>query len=88
MLGASGWWFCWVGVVDEDRRVARLVAGGCWVCIEVFSSMLRSLGDDFSVLKFACACEEDCEGDNRRMAGRVAHKKTGVSGKAGRRSEE
>eukprot|EP00913_Durusdinium_trenchii_P020351 g19118.t1 len=38
----------------------------------------RSLGDDFSVLKFACACEEDCEGDNRRMAGRVAHKKTGV----------
>eukprot|EP00438_Fugacium_kawagutii_P036690 Skav200922 [mRNA] locus=scaffold2433:192893:196702:+ [translate_table: standard] len=33
---------------------------------------------DFMVLKFACTCEEDCSGDNRRMVGRVAHKKTGV----------
>lgn len=34
--------------------------------------------DDIIVLKFACECEEDCEGDNKRMAGRFAHRATGV----------
>jgi len=38
----------------------------------------RALGSDFAVLKFACSCQEDCEGDNRRMVGRVAHTTTGV----------
>jgi hypothetical protein len=31
-----------------------------------------------AVLKFACECEEDCEGDNLRMVGRIAHRTTGV----------
>lgn len=36
------------------------------------------LGPNFEVLKFACRCEEDCAGDNQRMVGRVADKRTGV----------
>lgn len=38
----------------------------------------RAAGEDIIVLKFACECEEDCEGDNKRMAGRFAHRSTGV----------
>ena len=41
-------------------------------------SLRKAVGEDLVVLKFACACEEDCDGDNKRMVGRIAHPKTGV----------
>ncbi|CAJ1338031.1 unnamed protein product [Effrenium voratum] len=41
-------------------------------------SLQRAIDQELVVLKFACACEEDCQGDNKRMVGRVAHKATGV----------
>eukprot|EP00933_Yihiella_yeosuensis_P001566 TRINITY_DN1025_c0_g2_i1.p1 TRINITY_DN1025_c0_g2~~TRINITY_DN1025_c0_g2_i1.p1 ORF type:complete len:408 (+),score=68.51 TRINITY_DN1025_c0_g2_i1:34-1224(+) len=42
------------------------------------AALQKAIGEDFLVLKFACSCEEDCEGDNLRMAGRVTHKGSGV----------
>jgi len=41
-------------------------------------ALQAAISGDLEVLKFACSCEEDCEGDNLRMAGRVAHRGTGV----------
>ncbi|OLP94479.1 hypothetical protein AK812_SmicGene23500 [Symbiodinium microadriaticum] len=62
---------------DSDGDLGILEAD----CIQAGASkesLSKAVGEDFVVLKFACTCEEDCAGDNKRMVGRVAHRTTGV----------
>lgn len=57
-----------VGVVESECRSSGATK----------AKLAEVMDTECAVLKFACACEEDCEGDDARMAGKVAHKGTGV----------
>jgi len=57
-----------VGIIAGDCRAANLTKG----------DLARVIDSEYEVLKFACSCEEQCQGDNKRMVGRVAHRATGV----------
>eukprot|EP00929_Paragymnodinium_shiwhaense_P103270 TRINITY_DN66656_c0_g1_i1.p1 TRINITY_DN66656_c0_g1~~TRINITY_DN66656_c0_g1_i1.p1 ORF type:complete len:412 (-),score=45.04 TRINITY_DN66656_c0_g1_i1:230-1396(-) len=62
---------------DIDGDVGMLVED-CHKAGTTKAALQKAIGKDFEVMKFACSCEEACEGDNKRMAGRVAHKLTGL----------
>jgi len=42
-------------------------------------SLIDAIDANIEVLKFACQCEEMCEGASARMVGRFAHRDTGVT---------
>lgn len=57
-----------VGIIAGDCRAANVTKG----------DLARVIDSEYEVLKFACSCEEHCQGDNKRMVGRVTHRATGV----------
>lgn len=61
-----------LGMVADDCRQAN-------VSKDTVTRAAASISDDLVVLKFACACEEECEGEDKRLAGRFAHRQTGVT---------
>lgn len=61
--------------VDGDLGI---VEAECIASNASKSALQNVISNDLAVLKFACRCEEDCDGDNKRMVGRVTHKATGV----------
>lgn len=62
--------------VDGD---VGIIASDCEAQGATKNKLQEALGHrDFVVPKFACRCEEDCEGDNKRIAGKVVHKDTGI----------
>ncbi|CAK0887767.1 unnamed protein product [Prorocentrum cordatum] len=61
--------------IDGDLGIS---AAECRAANATKARLERVVDSQLEVLKFACSCEEDCEGDNKRMAGRFTHRQTGV----------
>lgn len=61
-----------LGMLVEDCRHANATK-------TVVEQAARKISEDLVVLKFACSCEEHCEGEDRRMVGQFAHRRTGVT---------
>lgn len=57
-----------VGILTVECEAVKATKAGLQSVIDA----------EFEVLKFACACVEDCAGDNKRMVGRITHRATGV----------
>mmetsp|Transcript_30381 Transcript_30381/g.87013 ORF Transcript_30381/g.87013 Transcript_30381/m.87013 type:complete len:404 (-) Transcript_30381:29-1240(-) len=62
---------------ESDGDVG-ILAQECRASGATKAALSNVIDQEYEVLKFACTCEEACDGDNKRMVGRIAHRGSGV----------